>query len=57
MFKQRKVYLDSNKNTIIVSVILIIGVGGLFLEFHNFTFTSTALAMIIGILLNIILRE
>ena len=53
----QKVNLDSNKNTIIVSVILIIGVGGLFLEFHNFTFTSTALAMIIGILLNIILRE
>ena len=53
----QKVDLTSNKNMIIVSVILIMGVGGLVLKFGSFTFTSTALAMIIGIILNAVLVE
>lgn len=51
--------LQDNKNSLVVSVILIAGVGGLTLNFVfgdvPFTFTSTALAMILGIILNLIL--
>lgn len=57
----QKVDLSKTKNTLIVSVILIAGVGGLTLNFMlgsvEFTFTSTALAMILGIILNVIIRE
>ena len=53
------VNLQDNKNSLVVSVILIAGVGGLTLNFVfgevPFTFTPTALAMILGIVLNLIL--
>lgn len=55
----QKVDLQDDKNSLIVSVILIAGVGGLVLNFAigevPFTFTSTALAMILGVILNLIL--
>ena len=47
--------LDNNKNLIIVSVILTVGVSGLFL-FHE-SFTGVSLAMILGIILNLVLKE
>ena len=57
----QKVDLNITKNALIVSVILICGIGGLVLNFTfgdiQFTFTSTALSMIIGIILNLILRN
>lgn len=57
----KEVDLEKSKNTLIVSVVLIAGIGGLTLNFMlgdvAFTFTSTALAMIIGIILNLILKD
>ena len=52
--------LKDNKNMLIASVILVAGIGGLTLNFMlgdvAFTFTSTALSMIIGMILNLILK-
>lgn len=50
-----KVNLNNNKNLIIVSVILTVGVSGVFI-FHEAT-SGVALAMILGVLLNLILKE
>ena len=50
-----KVDLDDNKNLIVVSVILTVGVSGIFL-FHE-AFAGVSLAMVLGVLLNIILRR
>ena len=47
--------LEDNKTLIVVSVILTVGVSGIFL-FHT-AFTGVALAMILGVLLNLILKE
>lgn len=47
--------LEDNKTLIVVSVILTVGVSGIFL-FHA-AFTGVALAMILGVLLNLILKE
>lgn len=49
-----RVDLNDNKNLIIVSVILTVGVSGLWL-FHS-AFTGVSLALIIGLVLNTILR-
>lgn len=53
----QKVDLTKPKNIIISSVILISGVGGMFLQFGDFQFSGVALAMILGVVLNLILRE
>ena len=50
-----KVDLEDNKNLIVVSVILTVGVGGLFL-FHQ-SFAAVSLAMVLGVILNLILRR
>lgn len=53
-----KVDLDDNKNLIIVSTILTIGVSNVgFILTKNFTFCGIAFAMIIGVILNLILRN
>lgn len=52
----KKVDLNNTKNTLIASVILICGVGGLYLPFGSFSFSGVALAMVLGIILNLILR-
>ena len=49
-----KVDLDNNKNLVIVSVILTVGVSGIF--FLDAAFSGVALAMVLGIILNLILR-
>ena len=49
-----KVDLNNNKNLIVVSVILTVGVSGIFL-FHE-SFAGVSLAMVLGIILNLILR-
>lgn len=50
-----RVDLEDNKNLIVVSVILTVGVGGIWL-FHA-SFAGVSLAMVLGVLLNLILRK
>lgn len=52
----KKVDLDDNRNLFVVSVILIAGVGGLTLTFGTVTITEVACALILGILVNTIVR-
>lgn len=47
-----KVDLTKTRNLIIVSVMLVIGIGGAVLSFGKFSFSGMALSAIIGILLN-----
>ena len=47
--------LENNKNLIIISVVLTVGVSGIFL-FHA-SFAGVSLAMILGVILNLILKE
>lgn len=50
-----KIDLSDNRNLIIISVILTVGVSGLF-WFHE-SFTGVALAMVLGVFLNLILKK
>lgn len=50
-----RVDLENTKNLIIVSVILTVGVSGIF--FLDAAFSGVALAMVLGVILNLILRE
>lgn len=50
-----KVDLENNKNLIIVSVVLTVGVSGIF--FLDAAFSGVALAMTLGVILNLILRD
>lgn len=55
-----KIDFNDTKNIFIASVILVSGIGGLTLQFSfpaiSLTITSTAVAMILGILLNLIIK-
>ena len=51
----QKVDLNNNRNLFVASVILIAGVGGLFVEFGEVKITTVACALILGILTNLIL--
>lgn len=53
---REKVNLEDNKNLIIVSVILTTGVGGLVLNLGSFSFAGVALAMVLGVVLNLLLN-
>ena len=53
----QKVDLSLNKNLFVVSTILITGIGGLILTFGKITITNIAVAMILGIILNQILKH
>ena len=48
---------NNNKNLIIIATILTLGVSGVVLDFGIISFGTTALAMIIGIILNLILKD
>lgn len=50
-----KVNLEDNKNLIIVSVVLTVGVSGVFL--FSQSFTGVSLAMVLGVILNLLLRK
>ncbi|MBR1983186.1 MAG: uracil-xanthine permease [Clostridia bacterium] len=50
----QKVDLNENYNLFVVSVILIIGVGGLSISFGKITITTIACALILGILTNVL---
>ena len=53
----KNVNLDVQKNLIIVSVVLSIGVSGIVFGGSVLSFSGTALALIVGIILNFILKE
>ena len=54
---ENKINFDKKKNLIIASVILVIGIGGLYIEAGTFTLSAMALATVLGIILNLILPE
>ncbi len=49
--------LNQNKNLFVVSVILIAGIGGLKLTFGQVEITNIAMALILGILTNLLLAR
>ena len=51
----QKVDLNENRNLFVVSVILIAGVGGLFVTFRDIKITTVACALLLGIFTNLIL--
>lgn len=53
----QKVNLEENKNLFVASAILIAGIGGLTLHFGQITITSIACALILGILVNLMLKN
>lgn len=52
-----KINFELKRNLIITSVILVIGIGGAYLQLGSFKLTSIALATFFGIILNLILPE
>lgn len=52
----QKVDLTNSRNLIVVAVILTVGVGGMFLKMGDFEFGGVALAMVVGILVNLLLN-
>lgn len=50
-----KVDYEKKRNLIITSVILVIGIGGTYLQLGNFQLTSIALSTVFGIVLNLLL--
>ncbi len=57
MLIKEKVNFGITRNIVIASVILVVGIGGLQFNFGQAAFTSTALAMILGIVFNLVLVE
>lgn len=62
MLMKEKIDLNNQKNIFIAAAILVSGIGGLTFKFGNpdapvITITSIAVAMIIGIILNVVLKE
>ncbi|MBQ0002980.1 MAG: hypothetical protein KBT21_05540 [Treponema sp.] len=53
----QNVSLDDNRNLFVVSVILICGIGGLKLDFGKVVITDIAMALILGIITNVILHK
>lgn len=50
-----KIDLENSKNLIIISVILTVGISGVFL--FSQSFTGVSLAMVLGVILNLILKD
>ena len=53
----QQVDLNQQKNLILVSVILSLGISGIALGGTTLSLSATALALVIGVFLNLILRE
>ena len=53
----QKVDLEQNKNLFVVSVILIAGIGGLTVSFGQIQVTAVAVALILGVLVNLLLKN
>ena len=54
---KERIDMGKTKNIFVASVILVSGIGGLVLNFGSVSITPIAVAMILGILMNVILRE
>ncbi len=54
---EHRVDFSSNKNLIIVAVILVIGIGGASINIGQFTLAGIGLSGIAGVFLNILLPE
>jgi len=57
MLIANRIDFGNTKNIFVASVILVAGIGGLKFSFGSMTITSTAVAMILGILLKLILKD
>jgi len=55
--KDNNIDLNNNKNVIIIASVLTLGVSGAICDFGVVSIGTTALAMIVGIVLNLILKE
>lgn len=53
----QKVDLDNQKNLIITSAVLSLGISGLILGGEVFSLSATALALVVGIILNFVLKD
>ena len=53
----KDVDLNSQKNLIICSVVLSLGISGVLLGGDTFSISGTALALVAGVILNLILKE
>lgn len=54
---RNRVDLSAQKNIVIVSIILVTGIGGLFIPIGDFKFAGIGLAAIIGVILNLAIPE
>jgi uracil permease len=52
-----KINMSDTRNMVIVSIMLIVGIGGAAVEFGDFTMSGIGLAAIIGVLLNLVLPK
>lgn len=57
MLINNRIDFGNTKNIFVASVILVAGIGGLNITIGSITITSTAVAMILGIILNLILKD
>lgn len=57
MMIESRVDLSVNRNMIIASVVLVVGIGGLLVEIGSFKLEGMAMAAILGIILNLVLPE
>ena len=57
MLINNKINFGNTKNIFVASVILVAGIGGLNITVGSITITYTAVAMILGIVLNLVLKE
>jgi uracil permease len=55
--KDNNINLNNNKNVIIIASVLTLGVSGAVCDFGVVSIGTTALAMLVGIVLNLVLRE
>lgn len=55
--KDNNIDLNDNKNVIILAAVLTLGVSGVVCNFGIISFGTTALAMLVGIILNLILKD
>ena len=55
MFVENKVDFGNNRNMVIASVILVIGIGGAKIAIGSFVLSGMALSAIIGVILNLVL--
>lgn len=57
MMIESRVDLSQNRNMIIASVVLVVGIGGLMIHVGSFQLSGMAMAALIGIILNLVIPE